>query len=84
VFDRRYQCHSQGKLPGALQHQELVTCDGYSARPKTAVMARQTVSAWVGAGLAKLYPGAGIPLQDSSIAEAGYGQPAYLGQPHPL
>jgi len=44
--------------------------------------AMQTQSAWVGAGLTELQPGSGVPSQDSSATEAGYGQPAYLWQPH--
>jgi len=73
VFDGRYRRHSQGELPGAFWHQELVACSGYGARPKMAVTARQTASTWVEAGPAKLYPSAGIPHRIPASPRLGMG-----------
>ena len=79
VFDECYRHHSLDEGPGASQRQEPVICGGYGARPKMAGTARQTASAWVGAGLAKLYYSAGIPPHDSIIAVVGMGNLPPLG-----
>ena len=83
-FSEHYLSHSQGLRGSVLPQfrQDPVSHGGYGTRPKTTGSAKQTKSAWAGVGPAELRPGSAVPSQDSSAAEAGYGQPAYLGQPH--
>ena len=78
-FSKHYVSHSQGVGPATVPRQDPVSCSDYGARLKTTGLARQTESAWAGAGPTELQPSSGVPLSDSTAAETGYGLPAYLG-----